>query len=124
MLGVIVKRIPNRLGAILFIQRANRACCNALAAHDTRHVIERLFEGTSNVRFNAAVNGRNGMDRLHVGAGCHTAAAQNTFVVVPYNGRGHIIQLIVDIFPFKPDFINAHFFRQRLQFAVFVADTG
>ena len=118
------ERIPDLVRVVALAQRADRAGVDALAAEHAVRLQHGLSERRGDHGLKAAVHRADRADLLHIAADGHAAAAQDALVRVADDGRGEIIQRIMDVFALEAVLVHAQLLRQILKLAVLAAHAG
>ena len=120
----IVDGGPDLVGVVLFLQGADGAGVDALAAEDAVGLQDVLVEGGSDLGLEAALNRTDGADLLHLTAGSQAAAAQDALVGIAHDGGREGVQGVLDVGALEAVLIRAQLDGQLLQLAVLAADAG
>ena len=107
------------------MERTRGAGGNTLSAVDAGHSCQRHPPRGLNGRIEPAVHRANNPHRLGFVAGSHAAAAEHALVVVPNDGHGQVIHIVLVHGACKAvPILNAQIQAELLQLAVLVAHAG
>ena len=124
MLVGIRNCIPYIVNIALLIQRAYRTCDDTLAAAYAGRRIQALVERRADAYVEASSDLADRADPLHVVTGGDAAQTLDTFVVVTYDIRSGIIDLILRLVVLEMIFVNSVVIREFLEFAVISSHAG
>ena len=97
MLLRVCQSLPHLIGVVTLSDGAGGTYHDALSAGYTGYFAQVLLKGTADMGLEATVVGADDANALQLGAGCHTAAAEDTLVVVPVHMYCRVIHFILDI---------------------------